>query len=222
MRPHLQASWQTRSVLSWFVIASIPAAAVGAWNLGWQVLLAVHGGQVDTFGGWRAGLVALADPAAPEGEPLLAVLLGLSYLAPLALVTLSTSALWAWIFARARQRDMDPGWFMSGWLLLLLLPPAVTPLVAALAMSFGAIVGQHIFGGSGRYLVSPALLGVLFVHFSYPAFGQLALPFDSALSPDWPQVVASGIGQEAWLAHLLGTAPGGILGRKLGLGSQES
>jgi Na+-transporting NADH:ubiquinone oxidoreductase subunit B len=77
-------------------------------------------------------------------------------------------------------------------------------------MSFGAIVGQHIFGGSGRYIVSPALLGVLFVHFSYPTFSQLALPFDSAFKPDWHQVVASGIGQEAWLPHLLGTAPGAI------------
>ena len=38
----------------------------------------------------------------------------------------------------------------------------------ALGMSFGMVVGKLIYGGSGRYLVNPALLGLTFLAFSYP------------------------------------------------------
>ena len=37
----------------------------------------------------------------------------------------------------------------------------------ALGISFGLVVGKAIFGGSGRYLVSPALLSIAFLAFSY-------------------------------------------------------
>jgi Na+-transporting NADH:ubiquinone oxidoreductase subunit B len=41
-------------------------------------------------------------------------------------------------------------------------------------MSFGIVVGKLIYGGSGRYLVNPALLGLAFLVFSYPSllFGE--------------------------------------------------
>ena len=37
-----------------------------------------------------------------------------------------------------------------------------------LGVSFGYVVGSAIFGGYGRYLVSPVLLSVVFLLFSYP------------------------------------------------------
>ena len=41
-------------------------------------------------------------------------------------------------------------------------------------MTFAMVVGKAIFGGTGRYLISPALLGVAFLSFSYSnlLFGQ--------------------------------------------------
>ena len=53
--------------------------------------------------------------------------------------------------------------------------PASAPLYqVVLGMSFGIVVGKLIYGGSGRYLVNPALLGMAFLVFSYPSllFGQ--------------------------------------------------
>jgi Na+-transporting NADH:ubiquinone oxidoreductase subunit B len=53
--------------------------------------------------------------------------------------------------------------------------PASAPLYqVGLGMTFGIVVGKLIYGGSGRYLVNPALLGLAFLVFSYPSllFGE--------------------------------------------------
>ncbi len=63
---------------------------------------------------------------------------------------------------------------MIAWFLALMMPATVPMYQVALGMSFGIVIGKLIYGGSGRYLVNPALLGVAFLVFSYPAllFGQ--------------------------------------------------
>lgn len=86
--------------------------------------------------------------------------------------SLTAALFWESLFARWRGRDFDPAWYVAPWLFVLLLPLSTPLWLAAIAMSFGAIFGHHIFGGIGRSLVSPALLGLLFVHFSYPELAQ--------------------------------------------------
>jgi Na+-transporting NADH:ubiquinone oxidoreductase subunit B len=110
-------------------------------------------------------------------------------------------------------RAVDPGWLMTSWLFVLLLPPAVSPLLAVLAVSFGVVFGAHIFGGTGKYLLSPALLGVLFLHFSYPEFVQADLPVSGfSGATGWVEVARQGVAVAA-------DAPGFaalLLGRELG------
>jgi len=86
--------------------------------------------------------------------------------------SLAVSVLWESLFARWRGRNFDPAWYVAPWLFVLLLPLSTPLWLAAIAMSFGVIFGHHIFGGTGRSLVNPALLGLLFVHFSYPGLAQ--------------------------------------------------
>ncbi|MFQ5983404.1 MAG: RnfABCDGE type electron transport complex subunit D, partial [Woeseiaceae bacterium] len=100
--------------------------------------------------------------------------LGLAYIAPLLFVTGLVSLIWAGLFARMRDRPVDPGWAMAAWLYVLLLPADLSPLLAGLGMSFAAVLGLHIFGGTGRYIAPPAALGALFIQFSYPGTGQLS------------------------------------------------
>ena len=196
---YVHSAWRASTVLGWFVLASIPAAVIGIWNLGDQIQQAVAAGDLTDFPGWGSYLTPVADSV--SSVIVAAFLLGLGYVLPLIAVALAVSGFWAAVFARLRQRAMDPGWIMSAWLFVLLIPPSVTPAVAALGMSFGVIVGAHIFGGSGRYLVSPALLGVLFIHFSYPEF---------AASGDWQSVIAMEPG--SLFDHLLGNVPGTVGG----------
>lgn len=92
---------------------------------------------------------------------------------PLAYATLLgggllTATFWEYLFAWQRRRPLDEGVFLTPWLFALI-APAGTPLwQAVLAISFGVVFGKAVFGGSGRYLVSPPLLALVFLVFAYP------------------------------------------------------
>jgi len=55
------------------------------------------------------------------------------------------------------------------WFLALMMPASAPLYQVAMGMTFGIVVGKLIYGGSGRYLVNPALLGMAFLVFSYPS-----------------------------------------------------
>jgi Na+-transporting NADH:ubiquinone oxidoreductase subunit B len=86
----------------------------------------------------------------------------------LLVVALVVSRAWAEIFARTRRRPVDPAWLPAAWLFALLLPAGSPLALAALGMSFGLVFGCYAFGGTGRYLVNPALLGLVFLGIAYP------------------------------------------------------
>jgi Na+-transporting NADH:ubiquinone oxidoreductase subunit B len=192
-----------------FVIATVPAMVVGVWALGARLASV----PVDVTGVWQ--LVLLERLRIDLGHPGLGVelLLGAGFFVPLLVVAVVVSRLWAELFARARGRPLDAGWFVAAWLYTLLLPATVPMPLAALGLSFGLLFGCHVFGGTGRYLVSPALLGVVFLGIAYP--DQLAathwLPGTDAPST-WAAAAAGNLDLEGtWLRTFMGTA-GGSLG----------
>ncbi len=75
---------------------------------------------------------------------------------------------------RLRKKPVDEGLLAIAWLFALMLPATVPMYQVALGMTFGIVIGKLIYGGSGRYLLSPALLGLAFLVFSYPTllFGE--------------------------------------------------
>lgn len=159
----------TAGILLLFVLASLPAALVGAWSAGTDWLADPASGE---GAGWRYPLLKSIGFAMTPADTASAIAAGLGFLVPLFLVAVMTSIAWELLFASARRRAVDPGWLMSSWLFVLLLP-AQTPLVfAAVGMSFGAVIGKHVFGGTGRYIASPAAVGALFLHFAYPALAS--------------------------------------------------
>ncbi len=90
------------------------------------------------------------------------------YFFPVFFTALLTGTFWEALFATVRRKRVDEGLLAITWLFCLLLPATVPMYQVVLGMSFGIVVGKLIYGGSGRYLVSPALLGVAFLVFSYP------------------------------------------------------
>lgn len=86
---------------------------------------------------------------------------------------LVVSYVWAAVFSRLRARPPDTGWPVHALIFSLLLPETMPLGFAALALSFGLVFGGHVFGGTGRYLVNPALLAVIFVAFAYPGLIDL-------------------------------------------------
>lgn len=182
---HIRSHGDTWHLLVLFVIASMPAAFVGMLYAGdtWLSLIGSADGPV---AGWRVTLLSAAGLAA-SGSVLNATAAGLLLLLPLLLAAMIASIGWEILFATKRKRPVDPGWLMSSWLFVLLLPPETPLLFAVIGMSFGSIFGSLVFGGTGRYIVSPAVAGALFVHFAYPAI----LEVDSTWS------VVAGIGTAA-------------------------
>lgn len=72
-------------------------------------------------------------------------------------------------FAVVRKEEINEGFLVSGFLFPLILPPGLPLWMVAVGMAFGTIVGKEIFGGTGRNLFNPAIVGRCFLAFSYPS-----------------------------------------------------
>lgn len=73
------------------------------------------------------------------------------------------------LFAVVRKEGINEGFFVTGMLFPLIMPPAVPLWMVALGVAFGVFVGKEIFGGTGRNLFNPALVGRCFLALAYPA-----------------------------------------------------
>jgi len=173
-----------------FLLASLPAAAVGIYNLGVQIR-AVAGGQA---GAWQLALLDWLGIGEAASSTYAAVATGTMFWLPLLAVALAVSFAWAKLFARSSGGPIDSGWLSAAWLFALMLPATSPIVLAALALSFGLVFGCHAFGGTGRYLVNPALLAVVFLGIGYPALTapDALVPGGSTLST-WALVAMTGV-----------------------------
>jgi len=73
------------------------------------------------------------------------------------------------IFAMVRKEGINEGFFVTGILWPLILPPNLPLWMVALGVAFGVFVGKELFGGTGRNLFNPALVGRCFLALAYPA-----------------------------------------------------
>jgi len=216
--PYVRRAANVDSLLLCFVLASVPAWLVGLWNLGYLTLHVLAHNEGAAMLGWQGALFSNLAHEFPQGfapqnaGTLACLVLGLLYQLPLLITVLLVTLAWEVLFASRRGRRIDAAWMMTPWLFVLLLPAAVSPLLAGVAVSFGVVLGSHIFGGTGRYLVSPALLGILFLHFSYPGFEQAALPLiEFSGATTWSLVATQGANSGlGFAAALLGKELGAI------------
>lgn len=135
-----------RSLIS-VVIALIPCFLFGTWNIGYQHFLSL--GADATF--WQT-----------FGYGLLNVI-------PLYLVSYIVGLVIEFTFAEIRHEDVNEGYFVTGFLIPLIMPVDVPLWMLALAVAFAVIIGKEVFGGSGMNVVNPALLARAFLFFSYPS-----------------------------------------------------
>lgn len=87
-------------------------------------------------------------------------------------------------FSVARKEEVSEGFLVTGLLFGLIVPATVPIWVIALGVAFGVIFGKEIFGGTGRNLFNPALLGFCFIYLSWPV--HLAPPQYIIPLADWP------------------------------------
>jgi len=218
--PHIRDRNNTQRLLNNFVIASLPCWLIGLWNLGEQTQVAMAFIGITELPGWRAalytGLGFEFDPAVLAG----CWFFGFLYFLPIFLTALLTGALWEVLFAVRRNKPVDEGLLVGSWLFALILPPTIPLYQVAIGMTFAMVVAKGIYGGVGRYLVSPPVLGLCFLTFSYPdlLFGidtWIPIPGYQELTTIELAVLEGGVRalqlvDYSWLALFVGNQPGPI------------
>ena len=172
--PHIRDANNVQRLWNYFVIASIPAWLIGLWSLGHQTNLAIADFALDPVPGWRAALLIRTGIGLDAIDMMACIAHGALYFLPIFIVALLAGGFWESVFAAVRRRRVDEGLLYIAWFVALMMPADAPLYQVAHGMSFGIVFGKLIYGGSGRYLVNPALFAIAFLVFSYPdlMFGE--------------------------------------------------
>ena len=144
--PHIRDKIDSKRYMITVVVALIPAIIFGMYNIGYQASLAkgMTSTIVDCF--WAGFLVML----------------------PVIIVTYAVGLGWEILFALIRKHEVNEGFFVTGILFVLVLPPTIPLWQVAVAITFGVIIGKEVFGGTGMNIFNPALTARAFLFFAYP------------------------------------------------------
>ena len=144
---HVRDSIDIKRVMIIVVIALVPAALFGMWNVGYQHHLAMN----DLPGFWNQ------------------FFWGLWKVIPLYLVSYIVGLGIEFTSAQIKGEEVNEGYLVSGFLIPLIVPVDVPLWMLALAVAFAVIFGKEVFGGTGMNFLNPALLCRAFLFFSYPS-----------------------------------------------------
>ena len=167
--PHARASLDLKRTMTYVWIATFPCILFGLWNVGYQANLALAELGMAAPEGWRGWILSTFWIGFNPSNPIACFLHGLLYFLPIYIVTLAVGGACEVTFAVIRGHEVNEGFFVTSILYTLILP-ATTPLwQVALGIIFGVIIGKEIFGGTGKNVLNPALVGRAFLYFAYPA-----------------------------------------------------
>jgi Na+-transporting NADH:ubiquinone oxidoreductase subunit B len=139
----------SKRIMSFVVIALMPAMLFGMYNVGYQNYAA-------------AGKLAEASFWAMFAYGFLAVLpkILVSYIVGLGIE-------FAW--AQWKHEEIQEGYLVTGIILPLVIPVNTPLWMLALAVAFAVIFAKEIFGGTGMNIFNPAIAARMFLFFSYPS-----------------------------------------------------
>jgi Na+-transporting NADH:ubiquinone oxidoreductase subunit B len=165
--PHVRDAIDLKRVMSFVVLAALPCVLMAMWNTGYQANLALAELGLDKASGWRGFLLT---PVGFDTDSILACMAhGLLYFLPVYIVTLAVGGVWEVLFAIVRNHEVNEGFFVTSLLYALILPADIPLWQVAIGISFGVVIGKEVFGGTGKNIFNPALLGRAFLYFAYPA-----------------------------------------------------
>lgn len=145
--------------------------------------------------GWTVHLVTLTTLGAlvpPMGVTLARA--GTEWLGVLVAALLATLVCQA-VFAQLRHRPLPLDGLVTALAMALVLPSSVPLWQVALAAGFGVIAGEQIFGGRGYNFLSPAVVALAFLVFSFPgtALAELDSTMGLAVVPGGLLLIGAGI-----------------------------
>jgi Na+-transporting NADH:ubiquinone oxidoreductase subunit B len=145
---HIRDAIDMKRTMVFVIIALIPTLLFGIWNVGFQYFRAT-GEHVEFMD---------------------QVMFGLIRVLPIIIVSYVSGLTVEFIFATARNHEVNEGFLVSGMLIPLVIP-VTTPLwMVAVATIFAVVIGKEVFGGTGMNILNPALLARAFLFFAYPSY----------------------------------------------------
>lgn len=75
-----------------------------------------------------------------------------------------------WAFAIVKKDEIHEGIFVTCMIYPLTLPPNLPLWMVAVGIAFGVFFGKEVFGGTGRNIFNPALVGRLFITIAFPSY----------------------------------------------------
>ena len=144
---HVRDAVDLKRIMIIVVVALIPAALFGMWNVGYQHCLAT-GETWGLFQNFWYGFLRVL--------PLYIV----AYVVGLGIEFAS---------AQIRKEEVNEGYLVSGMLIPLIVPVDVPLWTLAIAVAFAVLFGKEVFGGTGMNFLNPALLCRAFLFFAYPS-----------------------------------------------------
>lgn len=144
---HIRDAIDMKRTMIVVFIALLPALFFGMWNIGNLHYLSV--GESSTL--WNN------------------LWYGFLKMLPILIVSYGVGLGLEIIFAQIRHHEVNEGFFVSGLLIPMIVPPEIPLWQLAIAVAFAVIFGKEVFGGTGMNIVNPALLARAFLFFAYPA-----------------------------------------------------
>ena len=144
---HVRDAVDLKRVMILVVIALVPAALFGMWNVGYQHYLAIG----ETAGFWATFWY------------------GFLKVLPLYIVSYVVGLFIEFAGAQIKGEEVNEGYLVSGFLIPLIMPVDVPLWMLAIATAFAVLFGKEVFGGTGMNFLNPALLARAFLFFAYPS-----------------------------------------------------
>lgn len=74
------------------------------------------------------------------------------------------------VFSKVRKKPIEKAWIIVPLIFSLMMPPTATWWMAAIGSTFGVFFGKAIFGGLGKNVFHPSVVGILFLYFAFPPY----------------------------------------------------
>ncbi len=144
---HIRDAVDMKRTMIVVFIALIPALLFGMWNIGYQHFLSI-GESPDHWTMFFYGFLKML---------------------PIIIVSYGVGLGLEIVFAQIRNHEVNEGFFVSGLLIPMIVPPETPLWQIAIAVAFAVIFGKEVFGGTGMNIVNPALTARAFLFFAYPS-----------------------------------------------------
>jgi len=217
--PHVRDAIDLKRLMIAVVVAATPCFLMAMYMVGHETNAALAAAGMDAANGWRAAILERLGIGFDAASVWACMAHGALYVLPVYIVTLAAGGFWEVLFALVRNHEINEGFFVTSLLFTLTLPASIPLWQVAIGISFGVVIGKEVFGGTGKNVLNPALVGRAFLFFAYPAHmsgGAVWVPVDGYSGATALHLAAEGgvgaivSGGVTWMDAFLGNIQGSL------------